>query len=148
MFVQIAIGSALMLLTIVITGISYWVIEVSLLRWDRWLRRKPHAPRLVAILCAVSLWIMMQLSLGVWLWAGLYMAIGVFDDLETTLYFTVTAYTTLGFGDVLAPQEWRLLGGMAAANGLLNFGLLTAVLVETLRQVRRSQADAIREAAH
>ena len=30
-------------------------------------------------------------------------------------------------------------GGMAAANGLLNFGLMTAVLVEALRDLRLRQ---------
>ena len=51
----------------------------------------------------------------------------------------MVAFTTLGFGDVILPQEWRLLGGLAAANGLMIFGFLTAMLVETLRHTRRRQ---------
>ena len=35
----------------------------------------------------------------------------------------------------------RLLAGMEAANGFLNFGLLTALLIEGLRQVRLGQWD-------
>ena len=49
--------------------------------------------------------------------------------------------TTLGFGDLLLPQPWRLLAGMEAANGFLTFGLLTALLIEGLRQVRLRQAE-------
>mgnify|MGYP003674721669 CR=1 FL=1 len=64
---------------------------------------------------------------------------------EESVYFGFVAFTTLGFGDILLPLQWRLLGGMAAANGLLNFGLLTAVIVETLRQVRRMQRDATQD---
>ncbi|MEM9736953.1 MAG: ion channel, partial [Pseudomonadota bacterium] len=51
------------------------------------------------------------------------------------LYFSVVAFTTLGFGDVLLPQEWRLLAGLSAANGLLIFGVSTAFLVEVFRRV-------------
>jgi hypothetical protein len=47
----------------------------------------------------------------------------------------------LGFGDVLLPQDWRILAGMTAANGFLNFGLLTALLIEALRQIRLGQVE-------
>ena len=63
----------------------------------------------------------------------------IFVTFEASVYFSLVAFTTLGFGDVLLPVEWRLLGGLAAANGLLIFGLLTAMLVETLRQIRTRQ---------
>ena len=66
----------------------------------------------------------------------------VFVTLGRPACSTLVAYTTLGFGDILLPQEWRLLGGMASANGLLNFGLLTAMLVEVLRYVRVEQIAA------
>ena len=43
---------------------------------------------------------------------------------------------TIGSGRFLV---FYLLGGLAAANGLLIFGLMTAMLVETLRQIRLRQ---------
>jgi hypothetical protein len=67
--------------------------------------------------------------------------LGIFETLEEAVYFALVSYTTLGFGDVLLEKEWRLLSGMAAANGLLNFGLLTALLVEALRHIRLGQMD-------
>jgi hypothetical protein len=42
----------------------------------------------------------------------------IFGTLEGAVYFSIVAYTTLGFGDILLPLDWRLLGGMASANGL------------------------------
>ena len=65
--------------------------------------------------------------------------IGIFVLFEASVYFALVAFTTLGFGDLLLPQEWRLLGGICAANGLLMIGLLTAILVETLRETRLRQ---------
>jgi hypothetical protein len=38
-------------------------------------------------------------------------------------------------------QDWRIFAAMAAVNGLLSFGLLTALLVEALRQVRLAQLE-------
>ena len=42
----------------------------------------------------------------------------------------------LGLGDAGPTKEWRLLPGMVAANGFPNFGQLTALLIEALRQIR------------
>jgi hypothetical protein len=39
------------------------------------------------------------------------------------------------------PPAWRILAAMAAVNGFLSFGLLTALLVEALRQVRLAQLE-------
>lgn len=141
MIIQIAIGSSLMILTILIAGISYWAMEAYLGRLRHWLLREPHRPKLMVTLCIASVWILVQLTAGVWLWALTLWGLGIFVTLETSVYFSLVAFTTLGFGDILLPQDWRLLAGMAAANGLLNMGLLTAVLVEALRQVRLGQID-------
>jgi hypothetical protein len=88
------------------------------------------------------LWSFSTVVIGVWIWAIAFRLLDVFVTLEGAVYFSIVAYTTLGFGDILLPQEWRLLGGMASANGLLNFGLLTAMLVEVLRYVRVEQIAA------
>ena len=61
---------------------------------------------------------------------------------EGTLYFAFASFTTLGYGDVLiAAREWRLLGPVAAMNGILLFGWSTAVifhvLADTMRRARQ-----------
>jgi hypothetical protein len=91
------------------------------------------------VLCVAATWVMVQMTAGVWIWAMSLLALGVFDAMEPAVYFSLVAFTTLGFGDILLPMEWRLLGGLAAANGLLNIGMVTALLVEALRQVRLQQ---------
>ena len=130
-----------MLFSILIAGVSFWLMETWLLKYHPWLARRPHRPKLILVLCIAAVWIMAQMTAGVWAWALTLMALGIFDTLELSVYFALVAFTTLGFGDVLLPDEWRLLGGMAAANGLLNIGLVTALLVEALRQVRLQQLE-------
>lgn len=141
MFVQLALGTALMLLSILIAGLSFWFMEIWLMRARPWLTRAPHRPKLILVLGVAAVWIMVQMTAGVWVWAATFLALGLFDAMEPAVYFALVAFTTLGFGDVLLPIEWRLLGGLAAANGLLNIGLVTALLVEALRQVRLQQLE-------
>jgi len=93
------------------------------------------------VIAGVSLWVLGVITAGVWLWAFAYQWIGAFVTLEEAVYFSLVCFTTLGFGDVLLPQDWRILAGMTAANGFLNFGLLTALLIEALRQIRVGQFE-------
>ncbi len=86
------------------------------------------------------LWLMAALTAGVWIWAATFIAVGSFQTLELALYFSVTSFTTLGFGDITLTEQWRLLAGISAANGLLLFGLSTAFMFEIMMDLRRAQS--------
>lgn len=141
MFIQIFLGTCLMLANILVAGLAFWALEVLLMRSRVWLIREPHRPKLALVLSVTVVWVLGMVSAGVWIWAFALRGLGIFASMESSVYFALLAFTTLGFGDVLLPREWRLLGGMAATNGLLSMGLLTAMLVEILRHVRVSQLE-------
>lgn len=88
------------------------------------------------MLTLLSLVLMGAHVIEIWGWAALFSHLDAFSTFEESLYFSSVAYTTLGFGDVLLPQEWRLLAGAIAADGLLLFGLSAAFLLETAARLR------------
>ena len=139
MFIQLTLGSAIMLTTIIVAALSWWALETIILRLHEWASRPPHGPRLMVVLTLSLIWTLGMLMVSVWVWAIALYGLNIFVTMEASVYFSLVAITTLGFGDILLPQDWRLLGGLAAANGLLLFGLMTAILVETLRETRMRQ---------
>jgi hypothetical protein len=60
---------------------------------------------------------------------------GVFPTLEEAVYFSMVSFTTVGYGDVVVDKGWRILSGFVAINGLLAFGIFTAVLIEVIRSL-------------
>lgn len=138
---EIAVGTGMMLVTITIAGISLWIVESWLRRAHDWLTAEPHAPKMMVLLCVAALWILSIVTAGVWAWAVVFYALGLFPTLEACVYFALVSFTTLGYGDLVLPMGWRLLGGMAAANGFMTFGLLIAMLVEAMRHVRIGQVE-------
>jgi hypothetical protein len=64
----------------------------------------------------------------------------VLPDLETAAYFSLTCYTTVGYGDVVLPEPWRLLGPLEAAVGVLMLGWSTGVLVAVIGLMYRHLA--------
>ncbi len=140
MIEQLAIGSLVMSMTVTVQAVFIGGAIAALVQLGSWLVRPPHRPKTVFALVCVTLWLMAAHSVGVWIWAATFLALGAFDALEPALYFSVVAFTTLGFGDTILATEWRLLSGMSAANGLLIFGLSTAFLVEFLSRLRQAQS--------
>lgn len=144
MFTQLALGSLLTLATIVIAALSWWALDAILRRLHGWAIRPPHGVKLMVVLSLSLIWTLGMMTLSVWVWAVALYELQIFVAFEASVYFALVAFTTLGFGDILLPVEWRLLGGMAAANGLLMFGMLTAILVEILRDTRMRQRSGLR----
>ena len=51
-----------------------------------------------------------------------------FPAWEPSLYFSATSYSTVGYGDVVLPRVWRLLGPVESVTGILMCGLSVSCL--------------------
>ena len=138
---QLLLGSAITLASLVSAALGWWVLNEALLKMEPWLKRPPKQIKSFVVIFMVVFSTMIIMSFGVFLWAAVYAQMSVFATWEEATYYSLVAYTTLGLGDVIVPQEQRLLGGMTGANGFLMFGLMTAMLTDTLRHVRRVQRN-------
>lgn len=98
--------------------------------------------------------LMLMLMLGavvqMAIWALLYRALGALGDFENALYFSGVTFTTLGYGDELLEGRMRLLGPLEAANGVIMFGITTAMLIAAVertgaRWVARHPSSALQD---
>ena len=71
-------------------------------------------------------------------WAAVYLGVDALGDFETAFYFSVVTYTTLGFGDVVIGEEWRILSAFEAVNGVMMFGWTTALVVVAIHRFSRT----------
>ena len=69
------------------------------------------------------------------LWAIVYLLCGELGTFERAFYFSAQNYTALGYGDITVSERWRLLGPLEAINGLLLFGVSTAVMFAVLNRL-------------
>lgn len=56
-------------------------------------------------------------------WGEFYVWWGCMPDAETGFYFSAVTYTTVGYGDITLPHQWRNLGPLEALTGILMCGL-------------------------
>ena len=140
MLFEIFIGSAMIVLTTLIHGV-FTMVGVEYMRdyVDR-----HHEPALIwstLRLTVFVLWFFLATILEVWSWAVLYVFLGAFQSIETAVYFSTVTFTTLGFGDIVLEDEWRLLSAFEAANGLLMFGWSTALVFVGVQWTFENRAE-------
>ncbi len=93
------------------------------------------APQMIAILAVVMTLFVLH-GIEIWLYAGVYLLVGAFDALEPALYFATSTFTTVGFGDIVLDEDWRLFSAIQSANGFLLIGWSTAYLVTVIGMIR------------
>ena len=79
------------------------------------------------LLVWVAWWLLMLHLAEISVWALFYWWDRRLPDAESSFYFSGITYTTLGYGDVVLPQGWRLLGPVEGLTGILMCGLSTGL---------------------
>ena len=139
-----------------IMAICVVIHSATLVNFSAWLiTKRPNidqrnAMLLYSLMLILSFFVLILLHLAeTGIWALFYYWRGLFADFETSLYFSLGSYTTIGYGDVVLPQRWRMLGGIEGLSGVLLCGLSAAfvfALVNSAFQFRVEQ-QAARKAA-
>lgn len=141
MFIQLAIGGITIVLTLVLQVLVVSSASATLTKYGAALARPPTLMKTMLSLIAVVLWLVLGITASAWIWASVFLLLDAIATLEASLYFSVVTFTTLGYGDITLPPQWRLLASLTAVNGLIIFGLNTAFLVEFMSQLRQSQSE-------
>jgi Ion channel. len=121
MISKLLIAWCLLALTVTIhaAGLSAMLPRMTLALPD--VRFWPVTWRLVRVA-----WRLVLLHLAeIVVWALFYWWQKCLPDLESSFYFSGVTYTTLGYGDLVLPREWRLLGPVEGLAGILMCGLST-----------------------
>jgi voltage-gated potassium channel Kch len=127
MLTEIAIAAAIVTISLIIHVAGILLMAEWLLR-RRDLERSATGSRFAVLIITLFAGIMFLHILQTGLWAVFYYVQDLFSDFETSLYFSTVSFTTLGYGDVLLPRKWRLLGVMEGFSGVLLCGISTAFI--------------------
>jgi voltage-gated potassium channel Kch len=113
----------------------------------RWLRRQTtrldgHIWLSIWMLIRTAEWAILLHLIQIGLWAGYYVWSGAMPDLESAFYFSAVTYTTTGYGDIVLPSEWRLVGAVEALTGILMCGLSTGFFFAVVTKVVTARSEA------
>ena len=129
-------------IAVVIVSVSLVIHMAGILLMAKWLlhrreeleqslNRRRFVVLMITLFAAILLLHVIQTSI----WAMFYYTQELFSDFETSLYFSMVSFTTIGYGDVLLPRNWRLLGVIEGFSGVLLCGLSTAFIFAVVNAI-------------
>jgi len=97
----------------------------------------------------LSIWLLVQLAgwmvmchlIEICVWGFYYDMSGALADLDTSLYFSGITYTTTGYGDVVLPRQWTLVGAVEALTGILMCGWSTGFFFAVVNRLQHELTE-------
>ena len=135
-------GGAVMILIVLVHAAGVRAVTTHVLRRTQAIMQRPS--RWEADLLMASI-VFMLLALHVAemsLWAAALVYSGLVPDWRAAGFFAGNTYTTVGYGNFILPNGWRMLAPIIAMSGLFTFGWSGSVLVDFVRRLNQ-----IRDAA-
>lgn len=113
------------------------------LRWlDRLAARRPQTFwRWTRLLIGMAAWTILVHLIEITVWALFYAWKESMPDVQSALYFSAVTYTTTGYGDLVLPKEWRLIGGVEALTGILMCGWSTGFFFAVVNRMQLGTDD-------
>ena len=97
----------------------------------------------VPIWCLIQVagWLIVLHIFEISLWAVFYLVGNAMPDLPSALYFSSVTYTTVGYGDLVLPEKWRLVGGIEALTGILMCGWSTGFFFALVNRMHKPRQN-------
>jgi len=133
-FIELGLGLLVSGFCVIIQGVTLLALFSSLRKYFDRIEDHFHTSVNFAIVQGV-VWVLgIMHFIQVMVWAVTYIWIGCFDSFHKALYFSLVTYSTVGYGDLVAPDAWKLFGGVEAIMGPLMFGWSASFLFSTVNQ--------------
>lgn len=120
--------------------VVFWCVRFCAIRLGGPLGLHPVLATIRPLIVA-TLALMASTLVQIAVWGWLFVSLGEFESFYPAIYHSAVNFTSLGYGDVVM-NEWKLLGPLEAANGILMMAMAAAALTAILQYVIRSQAGA------
>jgi hypothetical protein len=142
------IGAALVVATVIIhaVGTTWWLRVLG--------RRYTDSAGMVIVgksaqvLIGTVLALLVLHTIEIVVWAYAYLVLlpsGELASFEEAVYFSFVTFTTLGYGDITLTENWRLLSGIEALNGIMLVGWTTAMLFAVVQRTWQGMAQRNRD---
>lgn len=147
LLMKLLIGAAMIGVTVVIHAfVCDWVLRFINRHSKPFLGTFGRFWTIATLITAVFI-IGAAIMVDIWLWAVLFYVLEpeVLLSLENALYFASATFTTVGYGDIVLPESWRILSGSTAINGMIIFGWSTAFIFEIMAKLYEGGRLRVRE---
>ena len=125
LFIHLLVSSVLAAVTVFVHAVGFHVLLRALIK-SHALTRSGFWP-INRYVMGLSCWLLLIHLAEIMVWGLSYFWLGCLPDALSACYFSGVTYTTLGYGDLVLPESWRVLAPVEALTGILMCGLSTGL---------------------
>jgi hypothetical protein len=138
MMLNMAIAALLMVVTTAIHASGMLLVVRVVLTKDVQSRHRKKLMHRFSVGGVVLLMFFVSV-IEVLVWSVTYLWLDALEGFEEATYFSMVTFTTLGYGEIVLDEQWRLLASFEAANGIIMFGWTTAIVLAVVQRVYFSE---------
>ncbi len=134
MLLNIGIAVFMLVVTTAIHAVGMMLALHAIQKYEGESSKHPRLSRIYRV-SGIILLMFLASIMEVLVWASTFLALNAIQGLEKALYFSMVTFTTLGYGEIVLDEQWRLLASFEAANGIIMFGWSTAIVIAVVQRV-------------
>jgi hypothetical protein len=130
-------GLGLIVVTTAVHTLGVVMLALAGFRLQNWLEKRAIRARhpvviVIAVIGAVGLLLALLHGTEYAIWAAAYLWIGALDTPTQAMLYSIDSMTTRGASGVDLPMQWRMMGALEAADGMILFGISTAFVIAVM----------------
>ncbi len=141
MFADLAVGSLMVMLTVLIHGVGVFGLGRFLrveAREEAAEHIHPMSPRGIVVTLALVFGLFILHGIEIWAYAIVYRLVDAIPTLEQAVYFSTITYSTTGYNSEGLATEWQMVAAIEGLNGFILLGWSTAFFVTVVARMSRT----------
>ena len=136
------LGGAILVFIVLVHAAGVRAVTTHVLRRTEAIMKRPALWRADLLMGSIVFMLLALHVAEICFWAATLVYSNLAPDWRTAGFFAGNTYTTVGYGNFILPDGWRMLAPIIAISGLFTFGWSGSVLVDFVRRI-----NTIRDAA-
>ena len=134
---DLLVGGGMLVFVVLLHGFAMRMITSHVIRRAKVITQHPTAWRADVLIAAAVFLLLCSHLVETCVWTAALVLSRLVSSWRDAAYFAANTYTTLGYGNVVLPEPWKMLTPIMAISGLFTFGWTGSVLVDVVSRTNR-----------
>ena len=128
-------GGAMMILIVLVHAAGVRTVTTHVLRRTQVIMQRPTRWEADLLMASIVFMLLALHVVEICIWSAALVYSNLVADWRSAGFFAGNTYTTVGYGNFILPNGWRMLAPIIAMSGLFTFGWSGSVLVDFVRRI-------------
>jgi hypothetical protein len=128
-------GGAMMILIVLVHAAGVRTVTTHVLRRTQVIMQRPSRWEADLLMASIVFMLLALHVVEICIWSAALVYSNLVADWRSAGFFAGNTYTTVGYGNFILPDGWRMLAPIIAMSGLFTFGWSGSVLVDFVRRI-------------